>query len=318
MLKSLLSFGKPPKTDTDTKQQNGSSNGSNNYIFPKVDPAVDGPDCDKDCADCTIKYPSRFKVNTIKEMYGGVKPFAKHVLVATGKSDWAEKVHREEGSLMEAFKQGPFEAKDGHMTVLASNMSVEPHVDDDQERTTSVLVLPSFVFVDSMTPTRIPEFMDRFVDSTEQAQQLPTTTAHVNGDEKTQSIPTQLTSRPCLRDCVVLLCSHKRRDARCGISAPLIKRELERQLRPLGLYRDEDDQRPGGVGIFFVSHVGGHKFAANVLIYRKAEEQMIWLARVRPQDCEGIVKHTVLNGKVVHPEYQLRGGFDMKKGLTSW
>ena len=127
------------------------------------------------------------------------------------------------------------------------------------------------------------------------------------------------------------------------------------------------DERPGGVGIFFISHVGGHKFSANVMIYRRADAvgkrrdvadvignangdmgdgdkeigtegeedtlgkdtkakgweeeegaQCIWLARVRPEDCEGIIKYTVLQGKVVKPERQLRGGFDRAKGLTSW
>lgn len=46
--------------------------------------------------------------------------------------------------------------------------------------------------------------------------------------------------------------------------------------------------------------------------------QCIWLARVRPEDCEGIIKYTVLQGKVVKPEKQLRGGFDRSKGLVSW
>lgn len=46
--------------------------------------------------------------------------------------------------------------------------------------------------------------------------------------------------------------------------------------------------------------------------------QCIWLARVRPEDCEGIVKFTVLQGKVVKPARQLRGGFDRVKGLVSW
>lgn len=109
------------------------------------------------------------------------------------------------------------------------------------------------------------------------------------------------------------------------------------------------DERPGGVGIYFISHVGGHKYAANVMVYRrrdfewfkrgeergggiegeedgdreegKEEEgaaQGIWLARVKPKDCEGIVKFTVLQGKVVKPETQLRGGFDREKGLVSW
>ena len=73
--------------------------------------------------------------------------------------------------------------------------------------------------------------------------------------------------------------------------------------------------------------MGGHKFSANVMVYRRAEgedgsmgeaSQCIWLARVRPEDCEGIIKFTVLQGKVVKPEKQLRGGFDREKGLVSW
>lgn len=114
-----------------------------------------------------------------------------------------------------------------------------------------------------------------------------------------------------------------------------------------------DDERPGGVGIYFISHVGGHKYSANVMIYRRPDPfgldgleraslkdgesfaprkkdptsdheggagagQCIWLARVKPEDCEGIVKYTVLQGKIVKPEQQLRGGFDRAKGLMSW
>lgn len=124
---------------------------------------------------------------------------------------------------------------------------------------------------------------------------------------------------------------------------------MERILRPLGLYRDLEDERPGGVGIYFVSHVGGHKYSANVLIYRrrnafgqdepevqenadvdgvkekgeakKVEEgaaQCIWLGRVFPEDCENLVRYTVLKGKVVKPERQLRGGFDRARGVMSW
>lgn len=166
------------------------------------------------------------------------------------------------------------------------------------------------------------------------------------------------TTRPCPHRALILLCSQRTRDARCGQSAPLLLREFNRHLRPLGLSRDLHDERPGGVGIYFISHVGGHKFAANVMVYRRAvkgedaaagaaldedtnkdgggevgagndavqkvgEEwgegsQCIWLARVRPEDCEGIVKHTVLKGKVVKPDRQLRGGFDRAKGLVSW
>lgn len=176
---------------------------------------------------------------------------------------------------------------------------------NEDENGTTVLLLPSFQFIDNVTIPLVPELVSRFIDHND----INVSTAPQNS---------ALKPRACPHDYVVLLCSHKRRDARCGISAPLIRKELERHLRPAGLYRDANDERPGGVGIYFVSHVGGHKFSANVLVYRRVEGQLIWLARVRPEHCEGIVKYTILQGKVVHPEFQLRGGFDREKGMTSW
>ena len=177
-----------------------------------------------------------------------------------------------------------------------------------------MLLLPSFTFVDSVTNNDIQELIDSFIDAPQSQSQNGTKPPST----EQQFVRSRLTSRPCEYEYVILLCSHKRRDARCGITAPLIKKELERHLRPRGLYRDANDERPGGVGIFFVSHVGGHKFSANVLVYRKKEQQMIWLARVKPEHCEGVVNYTLLQGKVVHPETQLRGGFDRQRGLTSW
>ena len=243
----------------------------------------------------------------------------------------------------------------------ASNMPLPEH---DTE-STAVLLLPSFVILENVTPSNVPDLITNYVNSgpTNTSPLLSTAltppSASTSAPEPAPaSIPTAaptLKSRPCPHQYLILLCSQKTRDARCGQSAPLLRREFERHLRPLGLYRDLHDERPGGVGIYFISHVGGHKFAANVMIYRKessptmstenpvtneAEEasgnsegeqetkpgeniqgqaaQCIWLARVRPEDCENIVRYTILQGKVVKPGRQLRGGFDRGKQLVSW
>lgn len=147
----------------------------------------------------------------------------------------------------------------------------------------------------------------------------------------TSSLPNGVIRKPLHHKAIILMCSHGTRDWRCGKSAPILKREFERHLRPLGLYRDANDDRPGGVGVYFINHVGGHKYSANVMVYRRqgrtqnGEEvlsdeavQGIWLARVRPEDCENIVKFTVLQGKLVKPQRQLRGGFDRERGVLSW
>ena len=71
-------------------------------LFPKVDPAVDGEDCDHDCESCVIKYPAKFSIDEKEELYGHVKGWATHLLVATGKNDWVRDVEDEKGSVMEA------------------------------------------------------------------------------------------------------------------------------------------------------------------------------------------------------------------------
>lgn len=242
----------------------------------------------------------------------------------------------------------------------ASNMSLP---DDHSQyakgsQPTTVLLLPAFHFLDRIAPSDVPELIDLVINS------APTTTTSVTSNAKPstdaltpsesvlelntapdtsnepleEQIPEDAAPtseiqdmnfaiRPCNHRAVILMCSQKTRDARCGQSAPLLRREFERHLRPLGLYRDLQDERPGGVGIYFISHVGGHKYSANVMIYRRRQNedgswgegtQGIWLARVRPEECEQIVKFTVLQGKVVKPSRQLRGGFDREKGLVSW
>jgi hypothetical protein len=229
------------------------------------------------------------------------------------------------------------------LKLSASNMPVpdEYHMADAGKQPTDVLLLPSFTVVEHVTPQLVPDLIENFVN-----QSLTTTTPLGASEKETETTSTEdalphpsktsitsLKSHPSPHAAVILLCSQRTRDARCGQSAPLLRREFERHLRPLGLYRDMDDRRPGGVGIYFISHVGGHKYSANVIVYRRRDfdwykrdaegedegaAQGIWLARVRPEECENIIRYTVLQGKLLKPDQQLRAGFDRERGLTSW
>ncbi len=71
-------------------------------LFAKADPAVDGDDCLHDCDSCTVKLPRGFKIDEDDALYGFVRGWSTHVLVATGKSDWVRDVTDEKGSVMQA------------------------------------------------------------------------------------------------------------------------------------------------------------------------------------------------------------------------
>ncbi|OQO11254.1 hypothetical protein B0A48_05510 [Cryoendolithus antarcticus] len=327
-------------------------------LFPTTTAEVDGEDCLHDCESCTIHLPRKWEIDEDDKLYGNIKGWQRHLLVATGKTDWVRDVEDEKGSVMEAVGKAASAVEGGRLMLSASNIPLPDgrEVSDGNgmgiygsERRTSVLVLPAWKWVDGVRPGDV-EGLIKSVVNTAPTNTSSLVAAHTNGTSNGAingttngttsngdahpspatpspplTLPTGLSLRPCTHKYLILLCSQATRDARCGQSAPLIRRELERHLRPLNLYRDLHDTRPGGVGIYFISHVGGHKYSANMMVYRQAEGeevegagQCIWLARVRPEDCENIVRYTVLQGKVVKPERQLRGGFDRERGVVSW
>ena len=326
-------------------------------LFPRTKAEIDGDDCLHDCESCTVSLPRKWDIDEDDKLYGHIQGWSRHLLVATGKSDWVRDVADEEGSVMQAMGKHGDNVEGGKLMLSATNIPVPDHAASDgpygADRPTSVLLLPSFTYIDGVTPNQVPQLI-KSVINTAPTNLTPLSSLPHTSDSagpptppdlsalslSPSDLPSGMTLRNCPHKALILLCSQGTRDARCGQSAPLLRRELERQLRPLGLYRDLHDERPGGVGIYFISHVGGHKYSANMMVYRRGEPkrtvaeqidavkgdagteteaaQCIWLARIRPEDCENVVKYTVLQGKVVKPESQLRGGFDREKGVVSW
>jgi hypothetical protein len=72
-------------------------------LFTKTDPAVDGDACLTDCESCHIQYPRKFgEIDEDDKLYGNIAGWNTHVIVATGKTDWVRDVGDEKGSVMEA------------------------------------------------------------------------------------------------------------------------------------------------------------------------------------------------------------------------
>jgi hypothetical protein len=108
-LKSLLSTARQRISGSSTPTQVPPVNA----LFPTVDPAIDGEDCDHGCESCAVSFPRGFKIDEGDELYGQVKGWSQHVLVATGKSDWVRDVANEKGSIMEAIEQATVKPSQG-------------------------------------------------------------------------------------------------------------------------------------------------------------------------------------------------------------
>ena len=104
--KAFLRSGSPSSPISNTESNGGVTKASDpTSLFPKVDPAVDGEDCEHDCETCEVRLPKGWKIDESDKLYGHVNGWATHAVVATGKTDWVRDVTDEKGSVMEAIGQ---------------------------------------------------------------------------------------------------------------------------------------------------------------------------------------------------------------------
>lgn len=130
---------------------------------------------------------------------------------------------------------------------------------------------------------------------------------------------------------LVLICGHGGRDVRCGTLGPILKQEFEEKLehQNISVMKDapvaqaiEVDTAVGDytptARVGLISHIGGHKWAGNVIMYippsfskNALAGNGIWYGRVEPGHVEGIVAKTILEGKVIKDLF--RGGIDQHR-----
>ena len=131
----------------------------------------------------------------------------------------------------------------------------------------------------------------------------------------------------------IFICGQNSRDTRCGVLGPLLLKEFKRRLakekRSRNTRKGQWNFTPneGGLSkkardpyavLALISHIGGHKFAGNVVIYfpekwkSRGKQEVnslagkgIWYGRVEPKHVWGIMEETIKGGRII--EELLRG-----------
>ncbi|KAL4898508.1 putative sucrase/ferredoxin-like family protein Fmi1 [Aspergillus ambiguus] len=288
----------------------------------------------------TPPMPEGLPIDYEQPLNGTMAAYAQQILICTGQPDWTSRIENDGqdqswGDLVRGLKKlmgrgGPY--ADPFNNVLVSNSSFPA---SSTATTASAFLFPSFKYFPSI-PTNIS------ADSTK-APDLATFVRAFLLPEKlsamAEALPehrqVELTRKPDLASAfpdavdiqtspVVLICGHGGRDMRCGVMAPVLQEEFQRVLRANGFLSADGDvgtiDGPDRAHVGLISHVGGHKYAGNVIVYIPPGMTMrdssahplagkgIWYGRIEPKHVQGVVEETVLGGNVVEDHF--RGGID--------
>ncbi|XP_010438724.1 PREDICTED: uncharacterized protein LOC104722281 isoform X2 [Camelina sativa] len=97
-----------------------------------------------------------------------------------------------------------------------------------------------------------------------------------------------------LKGSYVFVCSHGSRDRRCGVCGPSLVSRFREELEFHGLQ--------GKVSVSPCSHIGGHKYAGNVIIYRSNINREVtghWYGYVTPEDVPILLEQHMNKGEIV-------------------
>ncbi|ETN36615.1 uncharacterized protein HMPREF1541_08893 [Cyphellophora europaea CBS 101466] len=277
--------------------------------------------------------PSGLDIDHKTPITNNIAPYTSHLLVSTGQSDWASRIEDEStpphsqpwgnlvGALKAAFgRNGQYHSRTSNVLVTTSSLPAA------RSSGRTVLAFPTG---EEITLPPSPSIQSSNTDDEPLSALLAylARATHTTGSHGPP--PPPLHSVPITHP-TILICSHNSRDTRCGVLGPLLVSEFKRLLPPSLQLDAEQGTRVAGI-----SHIGGHKWAGNVIVYiprgwslrRRAivdgeeasaslEEDRaahggpsgkesplagkgVWYGRVEPRHVEGIINETILGGKVI-------------------
>ncbi|XP_072963809.1 uncharacterized protein [Typha angustifolia] len=91
----------------------------------------------------------------------------------------------------------------------------------------------------------------------------------------------------------IFVCAHGSRDKRCGFCGPVLIEKFQEEINARGLQ--------GQVSIGSCSHIGGHKYAGNVIIFSNINGEVTghWYGYVAPDDVNDLLEQHIGKGKIV-------------------
>ncbi|CAO3637676.1 unnamed protein product [Mucor hiemalis] len=261
---------------------------------------IDCKGCIKPCAHPIV--PSNLNIDQSKPLHNTVPPYAIHIILMTGKKDWAP--HIEDEGLARTFIEAvrkrkeqdkrPFENRyhpayfgdteqedQRNQRVIITNSSL-PTIHSTSSSAMDIILLPDNIIISNITSKRVDSLLD-----------------YIFGKPCFQAFSIY----PCPYSSLILVCGHGSKDRRCGTVGPMLQKAL--QQASLSATKEE-----GTTEVALVSHLGGHAFAGNLVVYTHNGHRAIWYGRVTPCYCKDIIENSLDDDKIIQD--LVRGIFEVK------
>ena len=201
-------------------------------LLPPIDQKELSPVVPVDCKGCNTPcahplVPPSLNIDQSKPLHNTVPPYAIHIILMTGKSDWP--AHIEDEGLARAFIEAtrsrknkdkrPFENRyhpayfgsteqeedQGHQRVIVTNSSL-PSIYSTAKSAMDIILLPDNIIISNITPKRVDPLLD-----------------YIFGKPCYQAFSTY----PCPYSSLILVCGHGNKDRRCGTVGPMLQNALQ-------------------------------------------------------------------------------------------
>ncbi len=208
---------------------------------------------------------------------GSVSFYQRHLLVCTGQSEWPGQIATGGG-----FLQALAEATAERASDLALKVKLNACDEPSSGTGCDLMIFPDGIRYTAMGEADIPLFVEEHLVGNRPAAQLP--------------------RRP-LEGQHILVCVHMNRDPRCGVCGPALADLFVEQLAQRGLAEQ--------VAVHRTSHLGGHEYAANAVLYPGGD----WYGYLTPADVPRLIEQHIGLGQIVQDRWRGRIGLTREEQL---
>nr|XP_043615052.1 altered inheritance of mitochondria protein 32-like [Erigeron canadensis] len=223
--------------------------------------------------DDEIKYGFQRQEMFSENLSGSVHPYERHVfLVYKTYQDWPARVESSVSDPLPKRLAGAIRARKDDLPAKGL-LTICEGGDANGLTDGDVLIFPDMIKYRGLEESNIDSFVEEVL---------------VN------SKPWNFATAEVVTGSYVFVCAHNSRDKRCGVCGPALIEKFNEEIEVKGL-KDQVFVSP-------CSHIGGHKYAGNLIIYSAVEDGKVsghWYGYVTPNDVPELLEQHIKKGEII-------------------